>query len=367
MKILYVTTIGTTMGFFPSFIKKLLDEGHTVDIATNETDSKVPECYREWGCKVYPLSCTRSPFDFGNIRAIKEIKKLVEAEKYDIVHCHTPIAAACTRLACIKSRKNGTKVFYTAHGFHFYKGASVKNWLVYYPVEWICSFFTDVLITINKEDYELAKKRMHAKSVEYVPGVGVDTEKFADTTVNRSEKRKEIGVPEDALLLVSVGELNANKNHEIIICAMAELNDPKIHYIIAGTGSLDGYLKNLAEKLNLSERVHLLGYRKDVAELYKVSDVFCFPSYREGLSVSVMEAMASGLPVVCSRIRGNVDMVDEDGGAFFDPSSVKEGKKAIEKVVNSDVKAMGRYNSEKVKMFELDKVCEIMKDIYKGC
>ncbi len=367
MKVLYVTTIGTTMGFFKSFIKKLIDEGHVVDIATNETDSKIPECYREWGCKVYSLSCTRSPFDFGNIKAIKEIKKIAESGKYDIVHCHTPVAAACTRLACIKSRRNGTKVFYTAHGFHFYKGAPLKNWLIYYPIEWFCSFFTDKLITINKEDYELAKNKFHAKNILYVPGVGVDTEKFRNTFIDRSEKRKEFGIPEDAKLLISVGELNINKNHMTVVEAISAMKNRNIHYAIAGIGGMEEKLLSNAKELGIESNLHLLGYRKDIAELCKMSDVFCFPSYREGLSVALMEAMASGLPIACSNIRGNVDLVDEKGGALFDPYSVKECKEAIEKVLDSDLKAMGRYNSEKVKMFELDKVCEIMKDIYKGC
>lgn len=159
------------MGFFKNFIKELLEDGHTVDIATNETTSKVPDCYREWGCQIYQISCTRSPFNKGNIDAIRQIRKIAADGSYGIVHCHTPIAAMCTRLACRKLRKSGLKVFYTAHGFHFYKGAPLKNWLVYYPIEWLCAHWTDVLITINKEDFELAKKKMKAKRVEYVPGV----------------------------------------------------------------------------------------------------------------------------------------------------------------------------------------------------
>ena len=135
MKILYVTTIGITMGFFNPFIKDLIDKGHTVDIATNEKDSKVPACYKEWGCTIYPITTSRSPLNKDNIDAVKQLKQLVAKEKYDIVHCHTPVAAMCTRLACRAARKNGTRVFYTAHGFHFYKGASLKNWLLYYPVE----------------------------------------------------------------------------------------------------------------------------------------------------------------------------------------------------------------------------------------
>ena len=153
MKILYVTTIGNTMGFFTSIVEELLKAEHTVDVATNLNIGKLPDCYREWGCKIYPISCTRSPFNKGTIAAIKEIRKIVREGDYDIVHCHTPIAAMCTRLACRKLRKNGLKVFYTAHGFHFYKGAPLKNWLLYYPIECLCAHWTDTLITINREDH----------------------------------------------------------------------------------------------------------------------------------------------------------------------------------------------------------------------
>ena len=161
MKILYITTVGGTMNFFNSLIKELINDGYTIDIATNEVASKVPDCYKEWGCKIYHISTSRSPFSFGNIKAIKQIKKI--AKDYDLVHCHTPLAGMATRLACRKLRKKqGLKVIYTAHGFHFYKGAPKKNWMIYYPIEKMCSRWTDVLITINKEDYELAKRKMKA-------------------------------------------------------------------------------------------------------------------------------------------------------------------------------------------------------------
>ena len=213
MKILYVTTIGGTMSFFVSLFKKLTEEGHTADVATNENISKVKEVYREMGCKIYNISCSRSPLKLSTIKAIFEISKIVKTSGYDIVHCHTPVAAMCTRLACMGQRKKGLKVIYTAHGFHFFKGAPKKNWLIYYPIEKICSYFTDVLITINKEDYALATKKFRAKKVVYVPGVGIDVDKFKNCDVVKAEKRKEIGIPDDATLFLSVGELNANKNH----------------------------------------------------------------------------------------------------------------------------------------------------------
>lgn len=366
MKILYITTIGVTMNFFKSFIKELLDEGHTVDIAANISNSKIPDCYTEWGCRVYPLSCSRSPLDVSNLMAVNEIKQLVSGNKYDIVHCHTPVAAMCTRLACRKARKQGTRVFYTAHGFHFYKGAPLKNWLLFYPVEKMCAHLTDVLITINKEDYERAKKKLKAKKIAYVPGVGIDLDKFARNSVETSSIREELNIPKDATLLLSVGELNENKNHQVVINAMAKLNNPNIYYMIAGRGNHEERLKKLAETLGLKNRVFLLGYRNDVNKLYAETDIFVFPSFREGLSVSVMEAMASGLPVTCSHIRGNIDLIDENGGVLFDPFNVSDCEAAIKKMMSADLQQMGAYNLEKINQFSLNSINIQMSDIIRG-
>lgn len=361
MKILYVTTIGGTMNFFNSFINQLINEGHTIDIATNERNSKVPACYHEWGCKVHQIDTSRSPLNKGNAKAIRQLKFLVEQEKYDIVHCHTPVAAMCTRLACRKARKEGTKVFYTAHGFHFYKGAPLKNWMLYYPVEKICAHFTDVLITINQEDYALAQKKMKAKRVEYVPGVGIDLTKFGQVAVDKYAKRKELGIPEDATLLLSVGELNENKNHETVIRAIKDMD---VYYVIAGKGDLQEHLQSIIDELGMTERVKLLGFRRDVAELYQVADIYVLPSIREGLNVSIMEAMASGLPVICGNIRGNTDLIDEDGGALFESQNVDDCMKSLEDVLIRERECLGKHNIKKVRAMSIMEINTQMKDLY---
>ena len=361
MKILYITTIGGTMDFFTDLIFELIREGNLVDIATNETLSPVNICYREWGCRVHPISCTRSPFHPGSLKAIQEIRTIVAENHYDVVHCHTPIAAMCTRLACRPLRKKGVKVIYTAHGFHFYKGAPLKNWLLYYPMEKLCSYFTDLLITINREDYVLAQKKLKAKRVEYVPGVGIDVDKFRDVIVDRAMKRREIGIPEDAVLLLSVGELNHNKNHEMVIRAIAEM---EVYYVIAGRGNLQKYLQELIDDLGITHRVKLLGFRTDIAELCKTADMLVFPSIREGLPVSLMEAMACGMPIACTRIRGNVDLIDENGGILFDSSSIEACRAAIEKIMQTDMQEKGQYNLMKVKAFSKEKVIDTMKNCY---
>ena len=367
MRILYVTTIGITMRFFKTFIRRLLDEGYEVDIATNEAEAVVPECYREWGCRVYPIETSRSPLSAGNIKAIRQLKTLVEKEHYDIVHCHTPIAAMCTRLACRKARKNGTKVLYTAHGFHFFKGAPLTNWLLFFPIEWMCSFFTDVLITINKEDYAFSKKHLHAKKNYYVPGVGLNTTAFSEVVVDKQKKREEMGVSQDATVLISVGELNENKNQEVVIRAMAKIQNKNLHYFLAGVGEKDEYLKTVAKECGVSGRVHLLGFRKDIKELLAASDIFCFPSKREGLPVSLMEAMAAGLPCIASKIRGNVDLIkNERNGFLVNPEDVDGFAKAIQKLSEDKAlrEAMKENNKNDVKKFDSEAIAGLTQAIY---
>lgn len=360
MKILYVTTVGSTMGFFDKLISDLVTAGNTVDIATNEHASKVPDCFRDLGCRVYQISTSRSPFRLGNLKAVKQIKKL--AVNYDVVHCHTPLAAAATRLACRNLRRTrGLKVFYTAHGFHFYKGASLLNWLIYYPIEKLCSRWTDVLITINKEDYEIAKQKMHAKQTEYVHGVGFDSKKFAEAKIDENKKRKEIGLPPEAYALLSVGELNRNKNHQIVVKAIAELHDSSIHYVIAGVGPEKKRLEKLAQQLGVN--LHLLGYRRDIMELCKASDAFVFPSIREGLGLAPLEALASGLPLICSDNRGTREY-SKYCAQVCASNSPTDFAKAISRVKNRSV-PLPSFSSY-VALFDYENINRTMKSLYQS-
>lgn len=356
MKILYVTTISLTMNsFFKDHISAFVKSGYKVDIACNFKELPLHKLYSELGCNEFQVDFSRSPLSLDNIKAYSQLKKIVESGKYDVVHCHTPNASIITRLVCRKLRKkNGLKVFYTAHGFHFYKGAPLKNWLLYYPVEKFCSRFTDKLITINQEDYALAQKKFKAKEVCYVPGVGINLSRFQNVQVDREAKRREIGVPEDCFLLLSVGELNKNKNHQIVIKALAKLNDPNIHYAIAGVGDKKDCLLKLSEDLGVSRQIHMLGYRTDVAQLYRAADLFCFPSYREGLGLAAIEAMASALPIVTSNVHGINDYsINGVTGYKCSPNDSDEIAKAISKVLT-----MTPYKSEVIKKHNIELACK---------
>ena len=368
MKVLYVTTIASTMNFFPAHVKMLQEAGHTVELASNFSDRE--KCLKEpiqaLSCMQHHIPFSRSPFSKDNLTAYKALKQLLEGNHYDIVHTHTPNASALVRLACRKLRKNGLRVFYTAHGFHFYSGAPRKNWLIYYPVEKFLSRWTDVLITINAEDYQRAKKSFHAKKTVYIPGVGMNTGGFCDPGYIRGKRRKEIGAPEDALLLLSVGELNENKNHQTVLKAMTKCS-ADIHYVICGFGDKKDALLAKAQELGIGERVHLMGVRRDISQWMTDADVYMFPSFREGLSVSLMEAMTSGLPVVCSDIRGNRDLIEkETGGILCPPGDPAAFAQAILRLKGSPElrRRMGEHNREAVEGFSTRRVLEELKKIY---
>lgn len=299
-----------------------------------------------------------------NIKAFNQIKKLMKDNKYEFVHCHSPIGGVCGRLA---AKITKTKVIYTAHGFHFYKGAPIINWLLYYPIEKYLSYITDILITINKEDYDIAMNKMNAKSIYYVPGIGVDTNKFSNLCIDAKRKRKELGISPNSIIILSIGELSKRKNHEVVIRALSELSNPNIHYFIAGKGVLKEFLENLSKELNINTNVHLLGFRTDIDELCNISDIFCFPSKQEGLPVALMEAMASDNAIICSNIRGNSDLIkDGVGGYLCNPNSTFEFKTAINKLIYDKKLCceMANFNRVNIEKFSINIVKEKMHEIY---
>ena len=369
MKILYVTTISSTMNaFFKAHIDMLVKNGHRVDLACNDTDWPIDEIYNELGCRFFHVDFSRQPLCKDNLKAYRQLGQMIRNEKYDIVHCHTPNAAVITRLVCRKLRKkSGLKVFYTAHGFHFYKGAPKLNWLVFYPIEKLCSRFTDTLITINTEDYELAKTRFHAKRVYYSPGVGIDVAKFQNVQIDRAAVRQQIGVPEESFLLMSVGELNGNKNHQVVLKALAQLGKPHVHYAIAGVGEHKEQLLALADELGVAKQFHLLGYRRDIPELLPAADVFCFPSIREGLGLAAVEAMACGLPVVAADNRGTRSFVVSGVNGY---SCTHEDTNAFATAIaalmaDKDVRErMGQEGRRTAEGFSVHRVLTILQEVY---
>lgn len=367
-KVLFVATVVQKHinVFHLPFLEQFQKDGYKTYVAasndTRDAEVKIQNCD-----EYIEIDFKRHPLHPGNIKAYRELKRVIKREQFDIINCHTPVGGLLGRLAARKLRRNGTKVLYTAHGFHFYKGAPLKNWLMYYPAERFCSRFTDTLITINQEDYSLAKRKMKAKRIEYVPGVGINLSRFDNVSIDRGRKRRELGVPENAFLLVSVGEVNKNKNHQVIVRAMAKLNNPNVHYAIAGIGDQEESLKRLAESFGIEKQLHLLGYRKDIPEIDSVADACCFPSLREGLGLGAIEGMACGLPIITSNVHG-INDYSEDGvtGYKCSPFDVDGFAEAIKKLSEDTTtsKQIGSYNKELVKKYGVDKILVRMREIY---
>ena len=293
------------------------------------------------------------------------LKKDISNEGYDMIHCQSPIGGVLCRIAAIKARRCGTKVIYTAHGFHFYKGSSLVNWLVYYPIEKLCSFFTDIAITINSEDYKISKK-MHASKNYCIPGIGIDNAKIENIKIDIKDYRQKFGIDDDDFVFISVGQLSKRKNHKVVIEALSKINDSKVKYIIVGLGELENYLKNIVKQKGLENRIIFTGYREDVIELLKMSDAFIFPSKQEGLPVSLMEAMSAGNIIVCSKIRGNVDLIeDKINGYVFELNSFQTLLNSMNSVIhNRKSKRMQDINKIKILKYDKKVVNSLMRRIY---
>lgn len=309
-KVLFCATVVSHLkAFHLPYLQWFKEEGWEVHAATNGEEA-VP-----YVDKQFNISIQRSPFKWDNIRAYRELKRIIDSNEYDIIHCHTPMGAVLTRLAARGARRKGTTVIYTAHGFHFFKGASLVNWLIYYPVEKWLSRYTDCLITMNQEDYDRVQKRkFSAKRIAYVHGVGVDFNKYKPVSSEEKKRlRVEYGIEDNRFVLVYAAELTKRKNQSLLIEVVKSLKDrlPNIQLLLAGKGELESHYRSLVHNMNLEGYVTFLGHRTDMNRIYALSDLAVSSSRQEGLPVNVMEAIASGLPVVATKVRGNRDLVTE--------------------------------------------------------
>ncbi len=393
-KALLVTTVS---GFVPQFemnnVRLLQSMGYEVHYASNyHTPSYGTDNHRldHTGIVRHQIDFVRSPFHPGNLKVYRQLCRLMREEHFSLVHCHTPMGGVMARLAAHATHTG--PVIYTAHGFHFYRGASPIHWLCYYPMERFLSRYTDQQLCINKEDYCLAKRTFHARYINYIPGAGFDDNRIVTMTPQQiQDKKLALGVPTDKHLLLSSGELIKRKNHETILQCLAKLRSlapdiyEQIHYVLCGHGKLEQHLRALAQKLEVSDKITFLGYREDMMEIYPIADIFLFPSYQEGLPMALLEAMASGLPVICSDIRGSQDLMGSPsassdlleycgGGIMIKKANASEAyANAICQLLSpaQDITPYSRYNIAASQAFSSRKVTASMKKIYQrllpGC
>ena len=331
----------------------------------DEIHEKIRDCVR----KIHTVDLHRSPAAPGNFKGYRQMKALIEKGHYDIIWTNEPVMGVVTRLAARRVRKSGTKVLYMVHGFHFYKGAPRVNWMIYYPIEKIMASKADVICTVNREDYKRAQK-FNVEQVRYIHGIGINTARLTPGK-KQNDIRLELGLNKDDFIVLSVGELNENKNQKVIIEALSVLNDKKIHYLLCGKGNQADALKKLVAERHLEKNVHFLGYRKDVVDICSQSDVYVMPSKREGLPVASLEAMYCGLPLVTSNIRGLTDVMENGKSGYMcspdDARGFAEGIKCL-KANPKMRKEMGERNRETVKPYCIEEtkkeVLELLAELY---
>ncbi len=339
------------------------EEGNTCDAARIR---KLKKILRNMCVTVYQWDCPRNIYAISKcVRAYYQLSMILQLQDFAWIHCHSPSGGALGRIAAYK---NNVKVVYTAHGFHFYQGAPVKNWLLYYPAEKLLSYITNILITVNREDYVLAKRLLKAKRIYYIPGIGIDIGRFPDrrpkvVAKNRRKVCKAYQIPENAILLLSVGELSIRKNHRTAIRALAELRRVDVYYLICGQGEQKQALLGEADKLGVSRYIRFAGYQENVADIYYAADIFVFPSLQEGMPVALMEAMASGLPCVASLVRGSRELTK---GVGFTPLQVQQLRNMLELFIDDPKQREyeGSNNRKRIQLYQLCRVQNKMKRIY---
>lgn len=320
MKVLLTATVQSHIcQFHKPLVEVLHTHGCEVHVAARDNLAEKNGLKLDFVEKVYNVPFSRSPKSLDNIKAYKELKRLIEKEDYDVIHCNTPMGGIVTRLAARKARKNGTKVYYTAHGFHFYKGAPKKNWIIFYPIEKNFSKITDTVITITNEDYQLARKKFYC-NVEYIHGVGANTKKFyVMSNDEKQEIKRELGISSDEKIILNIGELLPNKNQKIAIIAMKEIikKVPNSRLLIAGNGREKENLKKLICENGLEKHITMLGYSTQIQKYLNICNVLIACSFREGLPVNLMEAMLCGKPIVASDNRGHRELIKNGWNGYL--------------------------------------------------
>ena len=368
---LIVATVFKFLNFEKSDIQILLDMGYEVHIATNmQGEDWLRDDGTLDGLNItkHQIDFGRSPFSIDSLIAYKELKKLINEYDFSIIHCHTPVAATITRIAARDARKKGTYVIYTCHGFHFNKKSGKKDWLFYYPIERVLAPFTDMIITINKEDSAIVKK-FKVKERRYIPGVGIETEYIANLGTNRKEMLAQMGIPEGAFVILTIGELSNRKNQKVILNALGKIKDENIYYIVVGTGKNQNEYIDLIKSLGISNNVIFTGQKDHdwVMRLCHVVDLGAIPSIIEGLGLAGLEILAAGTPLIGSNIQGIKDyLVDGITGILCDPFDADAFANAILKMKNDHkyYETCKKNAFGMAQKFDISKSRECMKNNY---
>ena len=366
MKILYCSTVRSHIGqFHVPVINALKEAGQEVHAAYHDNSADKPGLDLSMLDKVFEVPFERSPYSPQNIKACKILKKIIDEGDYDIIHCHTPVGGVMTRIAAKDARKRGTKVFYTAHGFHFYKGAPKKYWAMFFPVEKALAKETDVLITINQEDYDLASKHFKAGKIVKINGVGVDLSKFHVATAEEKQAAREaLGIKPEQFVMLCAADLSVRKNQPMIFRAMARIKNecPNMVALLPGQPILKGEYEKLCAELGISDMVQLMGYRRDIDKLLAACDCVISSSRQEGLPMNLIEAAASGRYIIATDVRGNADVVKQSG---FGALVKLNDDEAMAREIQKAMAAQGTYDLNRVRLFDEKEIVKTIMALYR--
>lgn len=370
MKYLYTATrLSHICQFHLPYLKLLKEQGHTVHVAAKDNLSEKNGLQLKYADKHFEIPFERFPYDPRNITAYKKLKNLLEQEHYDVIVCNTPVGGILTRLAAKQYRKQGARVIYIAHGFHFYKGAAKTNWILYYPMEKEMARLCDIVVTINEEDYQFAKKHFPNK-VTRIHGVGVSSERYHPaTTEEQAEMRRREGLSDDDFVVLCTGELNENKNQKTLISAAALLKNkiPNLKVLLAGNGPMEKILRNQIAEESLEGIVKLLGYRTDLEKVVPAVDVVASCSKREGLGLNVIEAMLCKKPVVAAINRGHLELIESGrNGYLVVAEDMKSFADAILSIYEDSFLAqmLGNYGYQIAQQYTVNSVQSEMSEIF---
>lgn len=372
MKALLIATVQSHVcQFHRSFAAMLREHGYEVHVAARNNLAEKNGLELDFVDRVFDVPFQRSPISRKNLDAYCQLNSILSREGYDLVICNTPVGGMLGRLAARTSRRHGTRVIYIAHGFHFYKGAPKKNWLLYYPLEREMARLCDVVVTINEEDFRFASRHFPGK-VARLHGVGVREDRYHPAPkAEQIEMRRKEGLTEEDFVVICTGELNENKNQKTLIAAAALLKErlPTLRLLLAGNGPTEQALRDQIDANGLENVVKLLGYRTDLETVVPAVDVVASCSKREGLPLNIVEAMLCKKPVVASVNRGNAELVEDGKTGYLLAPEDAEGfaerihRLSLDKRLAED---LGECGYQKAQAYTVRAVCREYEKILFG-
>lgn len=362
-----ITTVATMIrSFLLPFARHYRALGWQVDAAADSILA-LKEIHAEFDA-CHNLVLSRNPADIHVlINAPVMIRNIVVSGHYDIVHVHSPVAAFLVRFA-LRNLANKPKVIYTVHGFHFHRHGKPLTNFIFQQLEKLAAPWCDVLVTINQEDYQAAIKNKFNTRVEYMQGIGVDTHLYNRQSITQEQinvAKESLNLKPTDVLFLMIAEFNSGKRHRDILQALI-LTPSSIHIAFAGIGKLQEQIRQQANDLGLAERVHFLGFRRDIPLLISCSRAVLLPSEREGLPRSLLEAMSLSVPIIASDIRGITELATDNCGVLHQVGNIQQIANALIMLTENESLAqeMGKNAKRKIINYDISQVIKKHDDLY---